>query len=111
MSVVIRELHIAWLNFLRRSTGCCLSLLSPMKKSTGSDAMIQGDRDHGSGVFIVSGVGGGCGGWMDRSGMLSAGDAVALGNVHSDVLVRVIVSSDSDGKELKLLRLVLLNEI
>jgi hypothetical protein len=81
-----------------------------MKKSTGSDAMIRGDGDRGGGVFIISGVGGGGGGWMDRSGMLSVGDAVALGNVHSDVLARVVVSSDSDGKELKRLRLALSNE-
>jgi hypothetical protein len=48
---------------------------------------------------------------MGRSGVLSVGDAVALGNVQSAVLARVVVSSDSDGKELKLLRLALLNEI
>jgi hypothetical protein len=108
---VTRESRMAQWNFLRKSTGCCLSPPSPLKKSTGVlDAMFCGDGDGGSGVFADEGVGGGGGGCVNGSEVLNVGDGVLLDRVHSVVLARVVVSSDSDGSEIRL-SLSLMDEI
>jgi hypothetical protein len=86
-----------------KSTGCCLSPPLPLKKSIDVlDAMIGGNGDHGGGVFTDEGVGGGGGGCVNRSSVLNVGNCVVLGRVHSAVLARVVVSSDSDGGRLRL---------
>ena len=64
--------------------------------------MIGGDSDRGGGVLAGEGVGGGGGGCAGRSGVLGVDECVVLGRVHSVVLARVVVSSDSDGRKLRL---------
>jgi hypothetical protein len=98
------HLHMAQLNLLRKSTRCCLSPPSPLKKLTGVlNAMIGGDGDHGGGVFTDEGDGGSGGGCADRSGVLGVGECAVLGRVQSVVLARVVVLSDLDEEKLKLL--------
>jgi hypothetical protein len=93
---------MARLNFLRKSTSCCLSLPSPLKKSIDVlDAMIGGDWDHCGGVLTSKGVGGGSGGCVGGSGMLGVDECVVLGRVHSVVLASVVVSSVSDEEALR----------
>ena len=102
--MVTCHLHMAQLNFLRKSTGCCLSPPLLLKKSTGMlDAMIGGNGDRGGSVFADEGVGGGGRGCVGRSGVLGVRECMVLGRVHSVVLARVVVLSDSDGRRLELL--------
>jgi hypothetical protein len=105
-SVVIHNLCMAWWNFLSKSTGCCLSPLSPLKKSTSVlDVMIRGDGDRVGVVVVNRGDGGGGGGCVGRSSIESAGDVVRLVMVQSTVLVTVAVSSGSRGRRSSLVLL------
>ena len=102
MSELTHASHIVQLNFLRKSTGCCLSLLSPLKKSIDElDAMIGSDWDCHGGVLTGKGVGGGGGGGVGGSGMLGVNECVVLSRVHSVVLASVVVSSALDEGELR----------